>query len=253
MQALMLAAGLGRRLYGDNNCDLPKSLLTFAGDTLLKRHIHTLLHCGMTSLTLVVGHRHEDVIAEAIAEAPAGFVNPVFNPRYKEGPKLSLVAGSDTLRSGGDVLFMDADVLYHPLVIENLVNSSHTTCFVMDRQFQSTDDFVKVCLAGGRVVDFGKTVGGPFDTIGEWPGFCKMGPDVARAVADSVAGFIARGDTEGAYEEAFREVLQQSAPNTFGVEDITGIPWVEIDYQSDLQKATHMVLPRIQEYGAGRP
>lgn len=249
MKALMLAAGLGRRLYGDENLELPKSLLTFAGNTLLRRHIEALMASGVTSLTLIVGHRHENVRAEAQLVAPAGFVNSVFNPRYREGPKLSLAAGAETLRSGDEVLFMDADVLYHPQLLARLVNSEHSSCFVMDRNFQSTDDFVKVCLLNGQVIDFGKVVGDTHDTVGEWPGFCKLSPQVASAVADSVTGFVARGEIDGAYEEAIHEVLAEAPPDTFGVEDITGIPWVEIDNLTDLKKATESIFPRIAEYG----
>ena len=252
MKALMLAAGLGRRLYGDENSERPKCLLTFAGETLLKRHIDTLVACGVTSLTLIVGHRQDDVCAEASNAAPRGFVSPVFNPRYREGPKLSLAAGAETLRCSEDVLFMDADVLYHPQLLERLTDSRASNCFVMDRNFQSTDDFVKVCLLGGRVVDFGKVVGETYDTVGEWPGFCKMSPAIAHAVADSVTGFVERGEIDGAYEEAFREVLVSSTPDTFGFEDITGIPWIEIDYPNDLNKATHTVFPRIAEHRAER-
>jgi len=36
---------------------------------------------------------------------------------------------------------------------------------------------------------------------------------------------------------------------TFGYEDITGIPWVEIDYESDLKKAATQVILRIIEFG----
>ena len=248
MRALMLAAGLGRRLYGDENQELPKALLTFDGQTLLQRHIDTLVACGVVELTLVVGHRSDDILAEAHRVAPEGFVRSVFNPRYREGPKLSLAAGEAVLRSGDPVIFMDADVLYHPQLMERLVNSVHDTCFVMDREFQSTDDFVKVCLRDERIVDFGKQVGDAHDTVGEWPGFFKMSANVATAIAISVENFIARGIVEGAYEEAFREVLMESTPGTFGYEDITGIPWVEIDFENDLEKATARVFPRIADF-----
>ena len=38
---------------------------------------------------------------------------------------------------------------------------------------------------------------------------------------------------------------------TFGYEDITGIPWVEIDFPRDLITAERTVLPRIKAMGAG--
>ncbi|NQW00459.1 MAG: NTP transferase domain-containing protein [Rhodospirillales bacterium] len=245
MKALMLAAGLGRRLFGDENTELPKALLKFGGQTLIERHIQCLLDCGIDELTLIVGHRSEDLLAEVSRVAPAGFVRSTYNPRYRQGPKHSLAMGEDVLRGGDDVLFMDADVLYHPGLLQTLVGAAPANCFVIDRVFQSTDDFVKVCINDGLIVDFGKSLGDGYDIVGEWPGFLKIAPDVANRVADSVLGFIARGEDEGAYEDAFCEVMKTSPAGTFGYEDITGTPWVELDYNSDLEKAATKIMPLI--------
>lgn len=251
MKALMLAAGLGRRLFGDENEELPKALLRFDDQSLIQRHIEILVACGVDELTMVVGHRSEDLLEEAHGVAPEGFVKSVFNPRYREGPKLSLACGEAVLRSGEPVIFMDADVLYHPSIMERLINSPHRNCFVMDRVFQSTDDFVKVCLLNGLVVDFGKLISERHDTVGEWPGLLKMTPEVAAATADSVEQLIAAGNLEGAYEEAMRDVLVNLKPGSFGVEDITGVPWIEIDFDSDLAKAARHVFPKISDYVIG--
>ncbi len=245
MKALMLAAGLGRRLYGDENENLPKALLQFGGQTLIERHIRILQACGIDELVLIVGHRKDDLLAEAERVASDGFVRSFYNPRYREGPKHSLACGEEVLRSGDDVLFMDADVLYHPTLLERLIESQEKNCFVIDREFQSTDDFVKVCINDGLVVDFGKSRGDDYDIVGEWPGFLKMSPEIASKVADSVLGFIARGEDEGAYEDAYCEVLKSSPTKTFGFEDITGTPWVELDYETDLKKAESKILPQL--------
>ncbi|MBI3113176.1 MAG: NTP transferase domain-containing protein [Rhodospirillales bacterium] len=66
MKAVMLAAGVGRRLYGDENDNLPKALLEFDGKTLLERHVRILLDNGVDELVLVVGHRKEDLLAQAM-------------------------------------------------------------------------------------------------------------------------------------------------------------------------------------------
>ena len=245
MKALMLAAGLGRRLYGDKNQELPKALLQFGGQTLIERHIIILEACGVDELNLIVGHRKDDLLSEVKRVAPDGFVRSFYNPRYREGPKHSLARGEEVLRSGDDVLFMDADVLYHPKLLQQLVNSDHKTCFVIDQKFQSTDDFVKVCINDGEIVDFGKSLGSDYDVVGEWPGFFKMSAEIATQIADSVLGFVARGEDGGAYEEAFCEVLKSSTPMTFRYEDITGTPWVELDYDTDLETAEKKILPQL--------
>ncbi|MBB54559.1 MAG: ADP-glucose pyrophosphorylase [Magnetovibrio sp.] len=249
MKALMLAAGVGRRLYGNENDDLPKALLSFGGKSLFQRNIEILKDCAVEQLFLVVGHRSEDLIAESNRIAPDGFVKTIFNPRYREGPILSLACGSPVLRSGSPMVFMDADVLYHPEILYRLVGSPHETCFVFDREFQSTDDFVKLCLLDGKVVDFGKALIREHDTICEWPGFMKMSPDIAAKIADYADHIVMSGEIEGAYERAISAVLYNEPMGTFGCEDITGIPWVEIDYESDLKKAVTQIIPRITRFG----
>ncbi len=249
MKALMLAAGLARRLYGDGNDDLPKALLSFEGESLLQRHIEILKDCAVERLFLVVGHRSDDLIAESERIAPDGFVKTIFNPRYQEGPILSLACGSPVLRSGSPLVFMDADVLYHREILHRLVGSPHDTCFVFDREFQSTDDFVKLCLCDGQVADFGKALTREYDTICEWPGLMKMSPEIAAKVADHADYIVTSGEIEGAYERAITAVLYSEPMGTFGCEDITGIPWVEIDYESDLKKAVTQIIPRIIRFG----
>ena len=36
-------------------------------------------------------------------------------------------------------------------------------------------------------------------------------------------------------------------PNNFGFEDITGLPWIEIDFPEDLRRAEEEVLPALSE------
>ena len=247
MKSLMLAAGLARRLYGGENTELPKALLTFGGESLLCRHITILIECGIEELSVVVGHRSEDLISEAKRVAPPNFVKFIYNPRYREGPILSLECGSGVLRAGNSVIFMDADILYHPNILHRLVKSAQNTCFVLDREFQSTDDFVKVCLRDGQVIDFGKNLSGSYDLVGEWPGFMKMSPEIATKVADEVDQIVSSGEVEGAYERAIQAVLHKENIGTFGFEDITGMPWIEIDYESDLEKAALEIIPRISK------
>ena len=248
MKALMLAAGLGQRLFGDNNYDLPKALLTFKGQSLLGRHIEALQACDVDELVLIVGHRKEDLIAEAVKFAPDGFVRWIENSRYQEGPILSLAQGEEVLRSGSDVLFMDADVLYHPLILEKLIVSPQKNCFIFDQVIQSDEEPVKLCLKEGVIVDFGKAIDEQYDTVGEWPGFMKMEGRVAGLLMDAVEKIIASGEIEGSYERAITAVLKSEPLKTFGYEDVTNIPWIEIDYSSDLEKAISEVFPRISDY-----
>jgi choline kinase len=43
-------------------------------------------------------------------------------------------------------------------------------------------------------------------------------------------------------------VLKSEPAGTFAYEDITGIPWIEIDFPSDLLRAEKIVYPLVSEF-----
>ncbi len=258
MKVVMLAAGVGRRLYGDENDELPKALLRFKGKSLLARHVEILLGLGIRELALVVGHRKEDLLSEAEAiiaagGAPAGFVHPIFNPRYRESPILSLHAAAEAMEAGDDVLFMDADVLYHPEVLGRLMRSPHPNCFTLDWDWEPGDEPVKLCVRDGELIDFGKQVTDDYDQIGEWPGFLRMSGEIAAKVAAAAKAHIDEDNLTATYETAMRDVLVSEPAGTFGFEDITVIPWTEIDFPEDVIHAEEVILPRMAEYERDTP
>jgi len=241
----MLAAGLGTRLYGNGEEQPPKALLRFEDKTLLRRHVEILRACGIEELVLVLGYRREEMEAELRAIGAGDFVRTSFNPDFHDGPVVSLWMARDVLRSGSDILFMDADVLYPPLLIERLIGAADPTCLLFDADIDVGEDPVRICVRDGKVVDFGKMIEGDFDAVGEWPGFMKMSPTIAARVADATARYVEAGEVKLAYEPAMRDVLLASPPGTFGFEDITGVPWIEIDFPSDLLRARRIIYPQL--------
>jgi choline kinase len=253
MKAVMLAAGRGTRLFGAGHGAAPKALLTFEGRTLLQRHVQILRRCRIDNLTLVTGYQAQMMDVELASIGAGPFVRTIFNPQFEKGPIVSLWCARETLRAGDDVIFMDADVLYHPALIERLRDSPLPNCFLFDRRLDPGDDPVMVCICGGNIVDFGKQVPGRFDSVGEWPGFMKMTAHTAARLADTVQSYIDAGDLLLPYEPAIRDILLGLPPRTFGVEDISGYPWIEIDYPEDLERARWEILPRLHATVASWP
>ena len=204
-------------------------------------------------MILVVGHRKETLLSEALSSianigAPENFLKSIYNPRYQESSLLSLGVADEVLRAGDEILFMDADVLYHPELIRRIIHSAHKNCFSLDRDFEQGDEPVKVCLKKNRIIDFGKEVTNDFEVIGEWPGFLKMSPEIAFNVAEAVQRHITKDVKFVDYEDAMRDVLISMPISTFGFEDITGIPWTEIDFPGDVVHAKEVIMPSIQKF-----
>ena len=119
MKALILAAGVGRRL-GEAAGGRPKALLTFGGKTLLRRHVELLAAAGVDEVVIGVGHRAAAIEAELARIGSERPIRSVHNPRYREGSVVTLWTLRHELAFGGDVLLMDADVLYDRRILSRL-------------------------------------------------------------------------------------------------------------------------------------
>lgn len=248
MRAVMLAAGVGARLADGKAGDHPpKVLLEVGGRSLLRRHIDILRRLGITELVLATGYRQADIEAEIAAQAAADLVRTVTNPDFREGSVVSLAVAGEALTQGGDVLLMDADVLYDDRMIARLLSSRHANCFLMDRDIEPGEEPMKLCVRGGEIVDFRKRVDTPHDFHGESVGFFRLSAEIARRTVDVARAYAAGGRRGELYEEAIRDVLLDAPAGTFGYEDISGLPWIEIDFPEDLVRARAEILPRLTE------
>lgn len=248
MKAVMLAAGVGARLKAGDGDHLPKSLLVFEGRSLLARHLDILRAAGVEGLTLVTGYRQDDIKREIAAAGAADFVTTVQNPDFRGGSGISLLAAGDALVAEDAVLLMDADVLYHRAMVDRLIATPHASCMLLDQDFVPGPEPVKICVRGGRIVEFRKDIGGTaHDLIGESIGFFRLSRDTATDILAAAQRYVDAGARATAYEEAIRDVLL-SRPDAFGIEDVTGVPWIEIDFPEDIGRAENEILPAIAEY-----
>ena len=229
MKALMLAAGVGRRLYGDDYNQPPKALLEFGGKTLLRRHIEQLVALGVDELVLVVGHRKDEVLAAAHGAAPEDYVTSLVQSPLP-GRRSFRCGRRRNICAARRHPFHGCRRALPPAGARTPGPIAAPQRFLLDRAIEPGEEPVKLCIRDGVPVDFGKRVEGVFDLVGEWPGFMRMGPAMAGKVADATDAFIEAGRLEVTYEEAMGAVVRAEPPGTFGYEDISGLPWIEIDF-----------------------
>jgi choline kinase len=245
MKAIMLAAGIGARLKSKIADPPPKILLRFGGQSLLEFHLDILSQHGIDELVLGVGYNHQAIEREIAALDAGDFVRTVYNENFHEGSVVTLWTLRDELRCEEPVLLMDADVLYDERLVRRLVKSHHSDCLLLDRDFEPGDEPVKVCVRGNEIVEFRKWLSTTFDFCGESVGMFKLSGDMARQIVCQTELYLDQGRRREPYEEVIRDVLLTSPGGTFAFEDITGMPWIEIDFASDIERANNEILPRI--------
>jgi choline kinase len=245
MKAIMLAAGVGARLGFAAAETMAKVLLRIDGKTLLQYHIEILRRQGISELILGVGFHHQDIEREIAALGAQDFVRTVFNEDYREGNIVTLWTLRDELSCGEAVLLMDGDVLYGERLMERLINSHHQNSFLLDRDFEPGDEPVKLCVRDGEIVEFRKWLSADYDFCGESVGFFKLSAEMVDKLILQTELYLKQDRRHEPYEEAIRDVLLTSPSGTFAFEDITGMPWIEIDFAADIERAKNEVLPRI--------
>ena len=242
MRAILLAAGMGRRLQRP----FPKCLVDIGGVTLLRRALRALAAVEVIEAWVVVGYR-QDLIAAELDRFPSPVpVICVSNEAYLRGSVRSLWAARQVL--SGAVLVMDADVLFPVHLLGRLVQSSHGNCVLADPRSTFTGEEMMLTIRDGHIWDITRGSHGPSHVLGEGVGFYKLDRIAAHRLRGLLEEWIANGRDDEEYEEVFRALFKTCV---FGYELVGDLPWTEIDFPEDITKAEQGVWPQIQGLEAG--
>jgi choline kinase len=250
MKAIIYAAGTCRRLEGKFG-PRPKLLLEFGGRSLLDWHMERLKEVGCHELVVVTGYLREQLDAE-VARLGAVYSMPTstrLNPDFMEGSVLSFAASFPDLETQRDpILLMDGDVLYPAAMLRQLWCSAHPTALLVDIDYSTADDDpVLVPMRSGRPFDFRKMWTGEADSVGESIGFFKVDPaDLPRLIEETRRRLPGAGRADS-YDDVLRVLVMEGR---FGAEDVTSLPWTEVDFPSDAERAERDVLPAILQLGS---
>ncbi len=244
VHAVILAAGVGKRLMPLTG-QRPKCLIEIGGKTLLDRYLTSLREFSIKDVTFVLGHLKE-MILPRLKEAEKEFnVHYIINKNYTRGSITSLwEARESTLNGRSDVLIMDADVLFHPSLLKKLLNSPRRSCFLLEEDFTDTGEEMKLFVQGERVVAISKKNSVKAPLIGEGVGFLKLSGEHCSRLSEILDDFIREGKLDVEYEEALDKLLSCCE---VGYERVDGLPWIEIDFKEDVQRAERDILPRLDE------
>ena len=241
MKALILAAGMGKRL----KVNVPKILLKIGNKSLLERHVENLLNLGIKNIGIVIGYKSNQ-LRNFIKRIDRKKNIKIFkNSSYKLGSIVSLVSASNFFYIKGNLILMDGDVLYDKKILKKLFNSKKKNCLIIDKKFEKGQEPVKVCIKNNKIIDFGKIVNQDFDYQGESVGFFKFSNKSSLKFLNQ-SRKIMKSNKNLMYEEAIQEIIKEKKI-LIDFENITNIPWIEIDFKKDLIFAKKKILKEINE------
>ena len=118
---------------------------------------------------------------------------------------------------------------------------------------------VKAAVRDGVIVDFYKIIATECDFFGESIEFFCLSAHMAEAIIACIQNYLDQGHHDRPYEDTIHDVMGASSDTGFNFGDITGLPWIEINFTRDIEQARNVILPRIRKklgkvlrVGAGR-
>lgn len=236
MKAIILAAGKGTRL--DGAAVKPKCLVEIGGQTLLRRQIESLRDANINRIVIVVGFGADSIRDECDSD-----VTFVENVDFAETSSLySLWLAREHLTDGFVVL--NCDVLFHPQLLANLLESSHADALLLSDTETAPlgDEEMKVKLKDDLVIDISKIMD-PREADGENVGIVKFSAPGAQALVGYMDELLASGAKKDWAPRAFREFALYHPLHALST---GGLPWIEIDFPEDYQRAVTEIYPQIE-------
>ena len=245
MQALILAAGMGKRLkeLTQNNT---KCMVKVNGVTLIDRMLHQIERKNLSRIVIVVGYEGQkliDYIGTLDIQTPIVYIN---NPIYDKTNNIYSLALAKEWLCKEDTLLFESDLIFEDSVIDVLLNDPRETLALVDK-YESWMDGTCVKLSPeddieafvpGKVFKFSE-IDSYYKTVNIYK-FSKHFSET-HYVPFLEAYQSALGQNEY-YEQVLRVITMLDDPVIKG-KRLEGQLWYEIDDIQDLDIATSMFIP----------
>ena len=242
MQAIILAAGMGKRL-GEYTHDNTKCMLEVNGEKLIDRALSCLHAINVSRVILVVGYKGQNVkdyVGDNFKGTPIVYVdNPVYD---KTNNIYSLYLAKDYLLEE-DTILLESDLIYEPAVVAKLLSDDFPNIALVDKYESWMDGTVVTVDEEKRITRFIDKNHFKFEEIKAYyktVNIYKFSKEFSTKyyVPFLAAYSTALGNNEY-YEQVLRVILHlHDAP--LKALPLSGEVWYEIDDVQDLDIASGM-------------
>ena len=245
MQAIILAAGMGKRLkeLTRNNT---KCMVQVNGVSLIDRLLHQLDGRKLSRVVIVVGYEGQklmDYIGTLDIQTPIVYVN---NPIYDKTNNIYSLALAKDWLCREDTLLFESDLIFEDAVIDLLINDQRDTLALVDR-YESWMDGTCVKLAeDDSIVEFVPGKRFKFEERDEYYKTVNIYKFSRHFSETHYVPFLeayssALGNNEY-YEQVLRVIAMLDDPG-IKAKRLSGQMWYEIDDIQDLDIASSMFAP----------
>lgn len=242
MQAIILAAGMGRRLK-ELTQDNTKCMVKVNGVRLIDRVLSQLAKLGLRRTVLVTGYQGEKLRNHVGRKWEGMRIDYIDNPIYDKTNNIySLALAADELAKD-DTLLLESDLIFDDAVLAKIIACPHPNVAVVDA-FQSWMDGTCVTIDESNLIK--RFVPKKDFVYEEIPSYYKTVNIYKFSKAFSRDDYVpflkaysqALGDNEY-YEQVLRVIALLDKPLIYAL-PLTGEKWYEIDDIQDLDIAESM-------------
>ena len=245
MQAIILAAGMGKRLK-DLTKNNTKCMVQVNGVTLIDRMLHQIDKQYLSRIVIVVGYEGKkliDYISTLDIKTPITFVN---NPIYDKTNNIYSLALAKSYLCEDDTLLFESDLIFEDTVIEALLDDSRDTLALVDKYESWMDGTCVKINEDDEIESFVPGSKFKFDKINEYYKTVNIYKFSKHFSETHYVPFLdayskALGNNEY-YEQVLRVITMLDNPE-IKAKRLTGQKWYEIDDIQDLDIATSMFAP----------
>ncbi len=247
MRAIILAAGLGRRMMPLTE-HVHKTLLTIGGRPIIDRLIRGLRENGIVRITIVTGYRAQELESYVLTHFPDLEFSFVRNEQYDSTNNIhSLALAFEQLDFAEDIILLESDLIYEPAVLRRLIASKHDNVALVDRYRIGLDGTV-VTVSDSQVVTnvIPTSLQGPsFDFSDKYKtlNIYKFSAEFCRTTFSRLLGYYSRIIDNNCYYELILGVLIYMQQAQIHAETLNGELWAEVDDPNDLRNAEFVFAP----------
>ncbi len=240
MQAVILAAGMGKRLgeYTKNNT---KCMVEVNGEKLIDRVIKQLGGLNLKRLVLVVGYQGENLknyIGDRYDDVIK--IEYIENPVYDKTNNIYSLALAKNVLCEDDTLLLESDIIFEDRVLQTIVENPYPNLALVDK-YETWMDGTMVCINDkNEIVNFVpkaafryEDVDSYYKTVNVYKFSKEFSRDVYVPFLDAYSKVMGNNEY---YEQVLR-VITDLRKSELRALPLSGEKWYEIDDKQDLDIA----------------
>ncbi len=161
MKAVIVAAGMGSRLWNQTN-QKPKTLMPFGDETILATILQNIAATGIREFIIVIGYHKEDIVNYLEKNNNFDFqIRFVENTEWRKGNGISVLAAEQAVGQDQFLLSMSDHIVSVRALEKIMKQESSKNLLLVDPKINGIfdiDDATKVEVVQNRIINIGKEI-----------------------------------------------------------------------------------------------